>query len=88
MKKFFIILSCVIFFMLGACATTEVSAEQTNPIKIWFQNENGKYSTLNVIDEETGVHYIVVSAESIYGDYNKSIAITPRYNADGSLYVD
>lgn len=86
MKKFFIILSCVIFFMLGACTTAEVSAEQTNPIKIWYQNNNGAYHTLKLVDEETGVNYVVVSTERGNGEY--SIAITPRLNADGSLYVD
>lgn len=79
------ILALMFAFLLGACATSTVSAEQTWPIKIWKQNENGKYETLYVIDENTGVNYIVVSGEL----YQKSvgIAITPRLNADGTLYT-
>lgn len=54
-------------------------------VSITEQNENGKYETLCVVDEDTGVNYIVVSGEM----YSKSvgIAITPRLNADGSLYT-
>lgn len=71
-------------FILGACGTT-TTAEQTWPLKIWFQNENGKMETYCLVDENTGVNYIVVSGEL----YQKGIgtAITPRLNTDGSLYV-
>lgn len=45
---------------------------------------NGCYSTLCTVDEETGVNYVVVS----YDDAHSSgIAICPRYNADGTIYV-
>lgn len=71
-------------FILGACANT-VAAEQTHPLKIWFENENGKMETYCLVDENTGVNYIVVSGEL----YQKGIgtAITPRLNPDGSLYI-
>ena len=71
-------------FIFGACGNT-VMAEQTRPLKIWFENENGKMETYSLIDENTGVNYIVVSGEL----YDKGIgtAITPRLNADGTLYV-
>lgn len=36
-------------------------------------------------DTETGVHYFVYTESTGYG---KGCAITPRYNADGTLYVD
>ena len=41
--------------------------------------------TYQLVDEETGVNYIVVSGEL----YQKGIgtAITPRLKADGSLYM-
>ena len=85
MKKLITISSMIFVFFLGACSTTVSKAEQTWPIKIWKQNENGKYETLCVVDENTGVNYVVVSGEL----YSKSvgIAITPRLNADGSLYI-
>lgn len=42
--------------------------------------------TYCLVDEDTGVNYIVVSGEL----YQTGIgtAITPRLNADGSLYVE
>ena len=75
-------------FMMGACSVGTVKAEQTRPIKIWYQNENGQYKTMYVVDENTGVNYIVVAATSLYGDKTTTVAITPRLNADGTLYVD
>ena len=71
-------------FMLGVCSSN-VNAEQDKPLKIWLENENGKMQTYQLVDEETGVNYIVVSGEL----YQKGIgtAITPRLNADGSLYT-
>ena len=41
---------------------------------------------VRVVDEETGVHYIVVSKE--FDDRTCSVSICPRYNADGTLYVE
>lgn len=84
MKKFLICVSLIFAFLFGACANTAVSAEQTNPLKIWYHNENGNYHTLCIIDEETGVNYVVVSYDDLEGS---GIAICPRYNADGTLYV-
>ena len=85
MKKLAIVVCMVLVFLLGACSNTAVHAEQIWPIKIWKHNNNGKYETLCVVDEDTGVNYIVVSGEL----YSKSvgIAITPRLNADGTMYV-
>lgn len=85
MKKAGIVAILLLVFLLGACSSTIASAEQTNPIKIWFQNENGAYETLRVVDEDTGVNYVVVATE--VGNGHRSIAITPRLNADGTLYV-
>lgn len=71
-------------FVLGACGNT-AEAKQDKPLKIWLENENGKMQTYQLVDEETGVNYIVVSGEL----YQKGIgtAITPRLNVDGSLYT-
>lgn len=85
MKRFIVILMCLLSFAFGACAVTTVSAEQTWPLKIWMQNKNGKYETLNVVDEDTGVNYIVVSGE-LYSE-GIGLAMCPRYNTDGSLYI-
>ncbi len=71
-------------FILGACGSN-VDASQEWPLKIWFQNVNGMMRTYCLIDEDTGVNYIVVSGE-IYGS-GLGTSITPRLNADGSLYT-
>lgn len=88
MKKTRSIFLCCLFLVmgliLGACATTTY-AEQERPLKIWFENENGKMSTYNLVDEDTGVNYVVISGQ-IYGN-GIGVAITPRLNADGTLYV-
>ena len=78
-------LAMLLALCLFCTMTIQADAAQDRPLKIWFENRNGTYETLNVVDEETGVNYIVVSGEL----YSKSrgIAICPRYNADGSLYV-
>lgn len=86
MRKMFIIFALMFAFLLGACCTVEVEVAQDNPIKIWPENENGPYRTICVVDEETGVNYIATSIEA-YGRWY-GIAITPRLNADGSLYVN
>lgn len=86
LKKYAIVTVAMLFGMIvGACGLDNIKAEQTNPIKIWFENENGKMETYCVVDEDTGVNYIVISGEL----YQKSVgaAITPRLNADGSLYT-
>ena len=84
-KRLLIIFALVLAFLLGGCCMTVVDAEQNHPIKIWGQNENGCYNTLKIVDEDTGVNYIVVSWD-MYSEPG-GIAITPRLNADGSLYV-
>lgn len=85
MKKIIIILTLIFTFFLGACSATVSNAEQTWPLKIWAQNENGSLGTSVVVDDDTGVNYVVVTAMT-YSNA-KTIAITPRLNADGTLYV-
>ena len=76
-----VLLAIGVFFTI----TITADAAQDRPLKIWFENKNGTYETLYVVDEKTGVNYIVVSGE-LFQD-PRGIAIIPRYNADGSLYV-
>lgn len=88
MKKNRNILICATFLIVGlffgACATTTY-AEQEKPLKIWYENENGYMHTYQLIDENTGVNYVVVSTER--GNGEMSCAITARLNPDGTLYV-
>lgn len=86
MRKMLIIFALIFAFILGACCTMQAGADQNNPIKIWPENENGPYRTLCIVDEETGVNYIVAASNN-YGKI-RAISVTPRYNSDGSLYVN
>lgn len=86
MKKFSAVIALVIGILLGACGITSVSAIQENPIKIWPENENGPYKVMKVIDDDTGVNYIAVVAHQ-YDNGGWGLAVTPRLNADGTLYV-
>ena len=72
-------------FVLGACTVGTANASQNHPLKIWAQNTNSYTHTWNVVDDNTGVNYVVVTTER--GNGAMSIAITPRLNADGTLYV-
>lgn len=85
MKRIVIVIALLLGFIMGAMIPVTVGAEQNHPLKIWAQNENGRYETLNVVDSNTGVNYVVVSGE-MHGE-SLGIAICPRYNADGSLYT-
>lgn len=80
-----IVLCDVMALMLIGCGAKAEAAEQTSPLKIWGQNTNGAYHTAVVVDDETGVNYVVVST-SCYSNAIP-IAITPRLNADGTLYT-
>lgn len=81
-----ILILILIGFIFGSSINNNVIAEQSYPLKIWAQNENGKYHTFVVIDDNTGVNYIVVSSESVVNG-PISIAITPRLLGDGKLYI-
>lgn len=69
-------------FIVGACGST-VKARQDEPLKIWKENDNGHTHTYQLVDEKTGVNYIVVTV----GNAENGIAITPRLNHNGSLYT-
>lgn len=85
MKRIAIIICMVLCVILGACSVTTVNAEQNRPVKIWAENTNGSYDVLTVVDEETGVNYIVVGGEA--RGYVRGTAITPRLNEDSTLFV-
>lgn len=85
MKRIAIVVCMIFCILLGACSVTMVNADQNRPVKIWLENTNGSYETAIVVDENTGVNYIVVSGE-LYGK-SRGIAITSRLNEDGTLYV-
>ena len=91
MKKVKIFVIATVFIIIGfimGARGSAVMADQTYPLKIWKENRNGQMETWKVVDDDTGVNYIVVAprwSEKGY-EYN-GIAITPRLNSDGSLYT-
>lgn len=66
--------------MFGGILAVKADAAQERPLKIWFENENGKLKTYCLVDEKTGVNYIVVATDG--GNGGKAPTITPRLNAD------
>lgn len=50
----------------------------------WVSNSGFYGCTYALVDNETGVNYIVVERNSKYGE---GVSITPRFNVDGTLYV-
>ena len=91
MKKVKIFVIATVFIIIGfimsACGSA-VMADQTYPLKIWKENRNGQMETWKIVDDDTGVNYIVVAPNwSDRGNKYDGICITPRLNADGSLYT-
>ena len=80
-KVFILIITIIVCFVFGCGSTTQVKAEPINYMKYirsCFDIEEWK-------DTETGVHYLIFDKKDGYGGMG---GICPRYNADGSLYVD
>lgn len=74
MKKIIIVGLSVMLIMTGLIACDDnTNVEETN-------NENIEFWT----DEETGVQYVVYEKTLMKGGMG---GITPRLNADGSIYV-
>lgn len=87
-KEIIVVIAIMISgFILGACANTTM-AEQIHPLKIWHENRNEQMETWKVIDEDTGVNYIVVAPRWCEKGYSyDGVCITPRLKDDGSLYI-
>jgi len=73
---------------IGDCSITQpVSAKDSDEYMMslgWVNSSNTDgINVREVKDVETGVHYLY-----FYDSYSQSAGACPRYNADGSLYVD
>lgn len=89
MKKLLVSMALIVAFALGACNDAGIQAnaeeETVDAFSFAWASNSGFYGiTYTVVDNETGVNYIVVERSSARGH---SVSITPRYNADGTLYV-
>ena len=81
MKKFLVILLALtlVLCMVGCDMPIESNSEYV---------KTSTYESKNIFvwtDEETGVQYIVYSEKDGYGGMG---GITPRLNADGTLYTE
>lgn len=86
LKKIAFVIAIACAFLLGSCSQLGVSAEQSNPVKLWPENTNGGYSTWIIVDEETGVNYIAMTYYVHSTQYGVG-GITPRLNGDGTLFT-
>lgn len=88
-KKFFILIMTIAMFLLIGCeCLNQVEAKEQMPDNkfmefIEYASDNTDIEEWR--DTETGVHYFIYS-ESVYK--GGCGGICPRYNADGTLYVD
>ena len=77
-KKVFILIIATIACLIFGCGETTMAQKQSNN---FMERIGGDEFIREYVDTETGVHYLVVLRDG-------RGAICPRYNADGSLYVD
>lgn len=74
---------CVFLFSLVGCGAYENEARAENGFyleRISYSNHVTEYR-----DTETGVHYLIYKYNAVCWGCG---GICPRYNADGTLYVD
>ena len=77
-----IILTLAILGLIAFSVVIPADAAQDRQLSIYSTDTNTSYyDTILVIDEVTGVNYVVIAR------LGRSVSITPRLNADGSLYV-
>ena len=77
-KKIICFILTLTIVMLTACGNTDAELKSQFIQEYDYYKNNGMFDI--VIDKETGVNYI------IFEGYKKG-GITPRYNADGTLYT-
>lgn len=83
-KLLVVLIGCMLVFSLTGCNTINTSNDITdtttsNDAMEYVGNINNEIEEYR--DSETGVHYFIFRA------YYKA-GMCPRYNADGTLYVD
>lgn len=87
MKIKALVIALALSVMLLSCGTAAAAITETNTMpafSVKFVDEYGRFSIYQ--DMETGVQYLV------YHEYSRGgyswFGMTPRYNADGTLYVE
>lgn len=89
MKKRYIIIATIILaltlFSVVFNSIAQAKDNLKNNVKTYNLGESldDVYKVYTVIDDETGVNYMMMSRWNFGGE----ITMCPRYNADGTLYV-
>ena len=80
-KVFILIITIMVCFIFGCGVTTQAKGGANN----YMEYIRNCYDFEEWKDTETGVHYFIYDNATAYCGMG---GICPRYNADGSLYVD
>ena len=67
--------------VLGGILAVKADAAQKEQLELYEVGNKGYYDKFIIVDSVTGVNYVVIEC------CHKAVSITPRLNADGSLYV-
>lgn len=80
-KMMAVILTAILTISLICALVVPADAAQDKQLSIIGELNTSYYTTFVVVDEVTSVNYVVIAL------LDHSVSITPRLNADGSLYV-
>lgn len=81
-KALVLIIIFIIVLTVGYSNTSSTKADNDGPFDEYYVQLGNHACYFIIVDKQTGVNYIVVGST---GNYDKSIS--PRYHADGTLYV-
>ena len=87
-KWFMLLIAMVMVFLLGCGVSKDVDAKEKSKNNVFMEFIGYASDNMDIEewrDTETGVHYFIYS-ESVYK--GGCGGMCPRYNADGTLYVD
>lgn len=84
-KKILLIIATVLMVLAIGCGSTEEAHGSVSASTFGLEFISNSNNVYEYRDAETGVHYLVFRDTVCYGGMG---GICPRYNADGTLYVD
>lgn len=84
-NKFLLITIAILMIILIGCGATAKANGIVSESALELEFIGITQNVYEYRDSETGVHYLVLNHKSGYGGMG---GICPRYNADGTLYVD
>lgn len=82
LSKVSILLAGIIVGVTITACATDVVADKNSPFNTIYETQDSYIRVHNIIDTNTGVNYIVVT-----DIHSNGIAVTPRLQAYGTLYI-